>query len=284
METRTGRRAGALPPPSRADLPGGRRPERDRAQPPGQPAGNAPGPDQLGDRLVGRRHSRRPSRRYWARPARCRPQLRSGCDGAWAWRSWRVDGGQVWQVRHVRPLGFLRRVRPAKHPGPQHLGSCGRVAGRSLRPGDRRCRPRPAAAGVPQDAMIQLKVDPAKLPKAEESQGPDVSRHTGRGGRRHVDPPGLSRVVSRCCERDGHGGHWRRTSGSGSSGGPGPRPGGRGRAAWPDRTGTRAGQPPSRGTTASRGRRAGTNGRCPRARAKRPARWRRSTRMIAIPP
>ena len=95
METRTGRRAGALPPPSRADLPGGRRPERDRAQPPGQLAGNAPGPDQLGDRPVGRRLARRPSRRYGARTARCRPRLRPGWVGAWRWRSWRAEGRHV---------------------------------------------------------------------------------------------------------------------------------------------------------------------------------------------
>ena len=97
METRTGRRAGALPPPSRADLPGGRRPERNRAQPPGQLAGNAPGPDQLGDRPVGRRLARRPSRRYGARTARCRPRLRlrTGWVGASRWRVWRAEGRYV---------------------------------------------------------------------------------------------------------------------------------------------------------------------------------------------
>ena len=146
METGTGRRAGALPPPSRADLPGGRRPERDRAQPPGQPAGNAPGPDQLGDRPVGRRLARRPSRRYGARTARCRPRLRPGWVGAGAGGPGGPRGGMSFSMPGMsgrpgfpggsgsaamsgRP-GFPGGSGPPRRPGPQHLGSRGRVAGR----------------------------------------------------------------------------------------------------------------------------------------------------------
>ena len=151
-----------LPPPSRADLPGGRRPERDRAQPPGQPAGNAPGPDQLGDRPVGRRLARRPSRRYGARTARCRPRLRPGWVGAWRWGPGGPRGGRFFSMPGMSG-------RPGFPGGSGSAAMSGRPGfpGGSGPPG----APAPntsAAEGGSQDAMIQLKVDAAKLPKAEE--------------------------------------------------------------------------------------------------------------------
>ena len=132
--------------------------------------------------------------------------------------------------------------------------------------------------------MIQLKVDPAKLPKAEELKAlmfpstlavvvddtsirlvsresfPNVVSGLGMGAAfANGFVPAFNAARARVLAAAGV------------------RPG----QAAPT---ARAGQSPSRGTTASRGRRAGTNGRSPRARARRPARWRRSTRMIAIPP
>ena len=141
-----------------------------------------------------------------------------------------------------------------------------------------------AAEGGSQDAMIQLKVDPAKLPKAE-----DLKALMFPGTMAVVVDDTSIRLVSRESFPTVVIG-----LGMGVAFASGFVPAFN--AAWaralaaagvpPGQTAPTpcAEQPPSRGTTANRGHSAGTNGRSPRVRARRPARWRRSPRMIAIPP
>ena len=140
-----------------------------------------------------------------------------------------------------------------------------------------------AAEGGSQDAMIQLKVDPAKLPKAEELKAlmfPStlavvVDDTSIRLVSRESFPNVVSGLGMGAAFASGfvpafNAARARALAAAGVPPGqaaPTPAPGNPPAAA----------QPPAAG-------RAGTNGRSPRARARRPARWRRSTRMIAIPP
>ena len=256
-KTRPGRRAGALPRSLRDGLAGGGRPERDRAQPAGQSAGNVAGTDQLGDHIVGRWLGRQRSRGCRARPARSRdPAL--------------VRGGVVVLTQGA---GWVLGG-PGMSGRPGFSGSSGQPGGQMVGTA--------TAAGGSQDAMVQLRVDAAKLPKAEELKAlmfPETLAVV-------VDDASI-RLVSRESFPDVVNGLHLATGFA-----PGLLPAFNAAwaralaAAWatPGQAAptARAGQPPARGTT-SRRRWLDAEWRTPRTRASGPSGW-RPTRVMSVPP